>query len=255
MRTLRAIGALFGASFRRQLTSRRLLFSLLLFALLAVAIRALGARRPLDFVLFARIVELRIYGLFLLPAIAIAFGAAVAGDERDERSLVYSLSRPIPRSLGFLARFLAAAPVALVVSLGGLSLFVFAAAYHAPLALGSTLATFLPPAAFATLAYLAFFALLGVVFRHGVLVGAAYAFFVEVFVGRLPGIAKRVSISFYHASAVYDAGAEAGLEPFRRSVFLPVDGETAIAMLITIALGCAALGAVVFALREERDSV
>jgi ABC-type transport system involved in multi-copper enzyme maturation permease subunit len=255
MRILRATLALFGASLRRQLASRRLLFSFVLVALVSLAIRAFGGRRPFDYLLFCRIVDLRIFGLFLLPAIAVAFGAAVVGDERDERTLVYSLSRPIPRSLSYLARLAAAAPFALALSVGGLSLLVFAAASGSSLDIALALSTLLPAAAFATLAYLAFFALLGVVFRHGVLVGAAYAFFVEVFVGRLPGVVKRVSISFYHASAVYDAGEAERLEPFKRSVFLPVDGETAVATLVVIALACAALGAIDFAAREERETI
>ena len=65
-----------------------------------------------------------------------------------------------------------------------------------PLSLSEIAWMFLPTIALGTLAYLAFFGWLGVVFRNAILIGVAHVFLVEIFMGNVPGVLKQISISF-----------------------------------------------------------
>jgi ABC-type transport system involved in multi-copper enzyme maturation permease subunit len=183
-----------------------------------------------------------IYLNLLMPLICLCFGTQALGGEWEERSLVWALTRPIPRWLIYLAKFTAALPWTLVSTLGGFWL--------AGLAVGSrtidfhwneTIATKLPqmgPFAvpgiipdllelgkvvpitmwpgldvvsvlwpcvlFGSIAYLALFMLFGALFRRSTVLGMAYAFLLEGLVGTMPGLLKRASLAFYTRCMAYD---------------------------------------------------
>jgi len=70
----------------------------------------------------------------------------------------------------------------------------------------------------------------------------------------LPGILKRVSLSFYTWSMIFDAGASRGIAPFPNMIFRPVTGETAGIVLLSLTAALIALGAVLFARREYGEA-
>jgi hypothetical protein len=84
-------------------------------------------------------------------------------------------------------------------------------------------------------------------------IAIAYVFLIEVFVGRLPGIVKRISVSFYTWSAVYGGARPLGVEPLERSFFRPMDGDAAHAILAGLAAAFLVLGAILFSRREHAD--
>jgi len=235
-------------SFKRQLRSRKMLLSALLLGLLAAVVFLVGLKKSWTPRSFCEEVILKMIVLFFLPVVTLIFGTGALGDDRDEKSLVYLLVRPLFRSGIFLGKLVAVTPLALLFTLGGLWLL------HCVAGLSSEyqtdLGTYVPAVFFGSLAYLSLFHFLSAAFRHSTLMAIAYVFFVEVFLGRVPGIVKRVSISFYTSCLVYDSALPSGVElPFRKT-FLPVPGAVACDVLVGIACGLAILGAVYFARHE-----
>ena len=59
-----------------------------------------------------------------------------------------------------------------------------------------------------TLAYVCLFHLFAVAFRHSTIIALVYALFMELLLGNLPGIVKRVAVNYYGRSIMYDAGGQ-----------------------------------------------
>jgi hypothetical protein len=75
----------------------------------------------------------------------------------------------------------------------------------------------------------------------------------ELFLGNMPGIIKRVAVSYYGRSMMYHFGAAEGLEPPPVQWYEPVSAQTAAWALAGIALGGLLAALVVFQRREYRD--
>lgn len=261
MSLLRAFLFITQLSIRRQLRSRKTLLALSISALLVIAVALIGRGRPWGPESFANAVVLRMLGLFLLPLITLIYGNAAIGDDVDEGTLVYLTTRPLPRWGLYLAKYLAALPPGIIIPLGCLKALEVASGVSLPAALsgeagtpgvagGSLWPLFAPTLALGALAYLAFFQALSVVFRRATLVSLAYVFFIEVFVGRMPGILKRGSICFYTWSMIYEKGAPLGLDPPQRALFLPLPADDAATVLAGATLALLALGMALFGLRN-----
>src|SRR5262249_44930662 len=103
-------------------------------------------------------------------------------------------------------------------------------------------------------AYTSLFSTIGAAFRRGTIISLAYAFFLEGLLGNMPGIVKRVSISFYVRCIIYDLGTELNIVPrIARELFLPIAAGTAVLVLLILAIGLFAVGLITFTLREYRD--
>ena len=246
-------------SFRRQLRPRRLAVAFLFFILLIVVVAVVGAERSLRVRRFIRAIIEPQFCRFFLPVIALTFGTAVLGDEREDKTLVYLSTRPLPRWSLFLAKVLGSVPLVLGISLGTL-LGICATATVAgglPLPLLKAAWVFVPTVTFGVLAYLAFFSWLGAAFRNSTLIGVAYVFLVEFFMGSVPGVLKQVSISFYIRSMLDDAAEELGVAPRENVPELfqleLIEGSAAALVLAATAAGFMLLGMYWFSRREYRD--
>jgi hypothetical protein len=80
-----------------------------------------------------------------------------------------------------------------------------------------------------------------------------YSFFLETILGNMPGLMKRVSVTFYTRCIMFDAAAEYGLSPEKPSVYQPVDGTTAWLILISATIGLLLVGMWWFSRAEYRD--
>jgi ABC-type transport system involved in multi-copper enzyme maturation permease subunit len=230
----------------------------------------------------------------------LCFGTQALGGEWEERSLVWLLTRPIPRFLGYLAKLVGALPWTLGCTLGGLYLAALAAGTRSVdpiwnahlMALQPGLGPFTGPSqlpelfktatadpvkiwpgldvvqalwpaiAMGSIAYLALFVLLGALFRRSTVLGMTYAFLLEGLVGTMPGLLKRMSLTFYTKCMAFDLAAERtwdtadgtlGILPRRTSLFLPVTGETASIVLLSVSLLAFMLGAWCFSRKEYQD--
>ncbi|MBN1421188.1 MAG: ABC transporter permease [Planctomycetes bacterium] len=180
------------------------------------------------------------------PLVALAYGTAAIGDERESGTLVYLLLRPLPRGGIFAARLAAALGATLAIGGGifaGLCILAGEPGRRA-------LITFGPSIALGLSAHGTLFAIFGVFFKRATILALGYAFFVEAFLGNMPGIIQRASISFFIRSAVFGLG---GIES-ENPLFLPVSPPAAMIALGTATLAFAALGWWGFRTREYRPS-
>ncbi len=112
---------------------------------------------------------------------------------------------------------------------------------------------YLPALVAMTAAYVCLFHLFAVAFRHSTIIALIYALFMELLLGNLPGIVKRVAVNYYGRSIMYDAGASEGLARPDPRWFEPLSSQTAAWALAWIAVVGLLLAIVIFSRREYRD--
>lgn len=208
--------------------------------------------RHWGFMTYSRwVVHLVFFG-FVLPLFTLSYATAAFGTDRESRSLVWLMTRPIPRSGIYLAKFLGTLPWCLAFGLGG-----FAAVCLAGGPLGrEALARYWPAAAAATVAFASLFHLVGAIFRRPVVVGLVYVFFFEAVVAALPGSLKLLSLTFYARSLMYNEADAAGYPvEMLPAMAGAVSDVTAWSVLCCAAVGINLVGMYLFARSEYRDDV
>ena len=195
---------------------------------------------------FSDAIIFKLYLVFLLPLWCLSFATEAFGGDRESQSLLWLLTRPLPRWAIYLAKLAAVLPWMLGLNLGGLALLCLAGGRPGPLALK----LYWPAALCSTLAFAALFHLIGAVCRRPTIVAVAYSFFLEVILGNMPGYLKRISISFYAHCMMYEAAQQQGVQPEKPSVYLPVEGGTALVVLLAVTVGLVGLGMFLFSRRE-----
>ena len=199
----------------------------------------------------SRWVVAAIFLSFLLPLWSLSFATEAIGGDREQNSLIWLLARPLPRPTIYLAKFVALLPWAIGFNLGGFALLCLAAGRPGL----TSLRLFWPAVLCATLAFAALFQLIGTAFRRPAIVAIGYSFFLEIILGNMPGVLKRVSIGFYAHCMMLEAAERHGIQMDRPNVYWPVDGTTAIIVLLTVTAALIALGMVVFSRMQYHDGV
>jgi ABC-2 type transport system permease protein len=254
---LRAWMTLFWMSFRRLFWSGATL--MVCFPILGCALFLLrrdygagaldAAAWDRDFQEFAGEFLVNVFALFVTPICALAYGTSSVGGDREDRTLLFLLVRPIPRSLVLLAKFAATLP--LVVGLVGGSFWVYCQLAGSVGARAYEL--FLPSMLLSAVAYVSLFHLFAVTFRHATIVALVYALFMEFLIGNMPGIVKRVAVNYYGRSLMYEVGRQADLTPPDPRWFQPADAHTSAWALVAITVGGMLLAMLLFERREYRD--
>ena len=193
---------------------------------------------------------LYIYASFMPPLAALAFGAQSLGGDREDRTLVFLLIRPVTRWVILAAKFAAAWPLAICFSCGGLALLCRLAGPPGSIAF----AAYLPAIFYMTTAYTAVFLAFSVLFRHAVIAALVYSLFMEVLLGNVPGIIKKLAVNYYGRSLMFDAGVDHGLVAPDPQWFEPLSGFAARGTLLGITLAVLVGAWLVFRLREYEDS-
>jgi ABC-2 type transport system permease protein len=186
---------------------------------------------------------------FIVPVCALAYATSSIGGDREDRTLLFLLVRPIPRWLVLVGKWCATLPIAV-----GL----VAASYWGYCRLAGEVGErawelYLPAVFSMTIAYIGLFHLFTVCFRHSTIVALIYALFMEGILGNMPGIVKRVAINFYGRSMIYDMGAADGLGRPDPAWFVPVSAQAGMWTLLGVAFGGLVLALMVFQRREYRD--
>lgn len=208
---------------------------------------------------FGRALAGNIYLRFVLPLLCLCFGTQALGGDWEEKSLVWLLTRPLPRPTIYLAKFLATLPWAVGLSVGGLLL---AGACAGPEGWRAAVA-FWPVVALGALSYVSLFLLMGAVFRRSTIIALTYTFVIETILSNMPGLVKRITIAFYDRCWLF-ALAEArgwhvapeGIRPIipdNERFFLPVDGSTALTVLCLVPVALLLLGMWWFQRKEYHD--
>jgi len=249
---IRACPQLFAVSLRRAFWSRQTLVGLGLTLLVCLITLAWAQHREPTAERLAEHVLIPTFVAFLMPVLAICYGSSMLGGEREEGTLIYLLIVPIPRPLVYLTKAAATLVLVWCWSAGVLTVICTLAGKAGWEVFG----IFLPACTGGAVAYALLFMLLSALFRHGTIVALGYWFFLEVLLGNMPGIIKRISVAFYVRSMIYDAGADLGIGPrgrVAREMYLPVTGETAAWVLAVAAIALLVIGPTVFSRREYRD--
>ena len=188
---------------------------------------------------------------FLLPLFNLSFATEALGGERESNSLIWLLSRPLPRWSIYLAKFVALLPWTVGLNVGGFGLLCLVGGQPGWLAFR----LYWPAVLASTLAFSSLFYLMGALFRRPAVAAIVYAFFLEVLLGNMPGYLKRISIGFYTRCMMFDAASAFGIQPERPDVFLPVDGTTALAVLVGITIALLGIGTVIFSRSQYQEIV
>jgi ABC-2 type transport system permease protein len=195
-----------------------------------------------EFLIFSKATVFGLFVSFLLPLWSLSFSTEALGGDREARSLVWLLTRPLPRPAIYLAKFVALLPWSVGFNMIGFALLCAAAGRPG----WTALRLYWPAVLAASLAFSALFLLIGATFRRPAVVAIVYSFFLEIILGNMPGYLKRVSLSFYTRCMMFEAAQQFGVEPEKPSVYLPVDGLTACLTLLGVTAGLVVLGMVLF---------
>ncbi len=251
-RGLRAWFTLVGLSFRRLLWSVSTLT--LAFPLAGTAVLAfwLGLRTQRQeaqeaFLEFSNGFVIILFTLVLLPICALSYGTSSIGGDREDRTLLFLLVRPIPRWAILLAKVTATLPLVL-----GLISACFYLYCREAGAVGRQAFQLYFPAIFSmAAAYVGVYHLFAVMFRHSTTVALIYSLFAESLLGNMPGVTKRIAVNFYGRCIMYKTAEPWGLE--QPGNFDPVSIPTAYITLWGIAVGSTLLAMLIFSRREYRD--
>jgi ABC-2 type transport system permease protein len=206
-------------------------------------------RRGVAVVKFTREVVFGIFATFLLPLCSLSFATEALGREREQRNLLWSLTRPVPRWAIYLGKYVALLPWCLALNLGGFAALCAAGGEPGRIAFAS----YWPAIVLGTLAFAALYHLMGAAFRRPAVIAILYSFFLETVMGNLPGHLKRASISFYMRSWMYDSATAFQLQPDRPLLYSPVSGFTSVMVLAGLTLVLLAVGSWWFSRAEYLD--
>ncbi|MFM8273663.1 MAG: ABC transporter permease [Gemmata sp.] len=218
------------------------------------AIESQPYRRSWAFLTYSRWALFLVFMGFVLPLFTMSYASAAFGSERESRSLIWVMTRPIPRGAIYLAKLLGALPWCLAFGLGGFVLICSVSG--APGREG--LVRYWPAVTAATVAFAALFHLVGALVKRPVVIGLVYVFFYEAVVAILPGSLKLLSLTFYARSLMYNEAA-VGHDPELVRSMLPVMTEavstgTAWAVMLTAPVVITAGGMWLFSQTEYRDA-
>lgn len=221
----------------------------------AVANAIFGSARALvresAFLVFSREAVFSIFLSFLLPVWSLSFATEALGGDREHNNLVWLLTRPLPRPAIYLAKFAALLPWSIGLNVGGFAVLCLAGGKPGVQALR----LFWPAVFWSTLAFSALFYLIGSYFRRPAVIAILYSFFLETLLGNMPGYLKRVSIGFYARCMMFESAQAYGFQPEKPSVYLPVDGITAVTVLAALTLILLVVGTVLFSRSQYHEVV
>jgi ABC-type transport system involved in multi-copper enzyme maturation permease subunit len=251
----RFLAAVFGmllltrVSLGRLCRSRQTLICVLLLAFAGLAVIGWSLHPQRGTQAFVSELVLPMYVSFLLPMFCLSYASPVIAGDCEDQTLVYLLATPLPRSLVFAAKYAAALALSLVWTLGTWTVLTQLAGPCGR----EVFRPFCPAVFWSSLAYVGLFTLFSALLRRATIVALVYALFLETFLGNVPGVVKRVAISFYTECLMLDAGARLGLHPTagrEPTLLVPVSGDTAGIVLGVLAVAFFVTGLCLFARRE-----
>src|SRR5262249_8686862 len=142
------------------------------------------------FFVFSNWIVFSVFLSFLLPIWSLSFATEAVGGERESRSLIWLLTRPLPRPSVHLAKFVWLLPWCVALNVGGFAILCVAGGKAGRMAFP----LYWQAVLFASLAFCSLFHFLGACFRRPAVLAIVYTFFLETIVGNMPGSMKRISI-------------------------------------------------------------
>ncbi len=213
-----------------------------------------GVQVALDqspFRVFTAAMLVAVYLSFLLPIWTLSFAVESLGGERESNSLIWLLSRPLPRPAIYLGKFVALLPWVLGLNLIGFTVICYLAGPPGMQALG----LFWPVVIWTSLAFAALFHWVGAAFRRPAVVAILYVFFLEIILNLMPGYLKRFSISYYARCLMFGLASDLGIQPENPRAFVAVSSPLALGVLLAITAGLLLLGTIQFSRKQYQDTM
>lgn len=232
----------FGMTLRALVARRRSVVVVLLALVpagLGVVARETGA--PFPDTPFHDVVP-NLFTAFLVQIVCLFYGASVIRDAIEDRTAVFTLTTPTPRSCYVLASYAAlVVNVVAILELAILAAFaVWGAGLEGPLPgaamLGPECRSLMAVVAIGVFVYAALFTLLGMLTRHCAVLGVVVYMVFDVFLASVPGPARRLAISSHLDALLHGRFRTRQLmsaEWFDDSTPDPVPDSVAVAVLAT----------------------
>jgi ABC-2 type transport system permease protein len=197
---------------------------------------------------------------FVLTILSVVYGTGVVAQELEQRTIVYLLTRPLPRWRLLLARFIPS--LAVVAGVGVLSTVLLALAVFGPGAFGQAgVGPDLKAVLVGALAYGSVFLLLGAAVPRPLTWGLLLVFGWETWVPKLPGAFAKLSLMTYLRVL---AAREVTIDPdqaqqqasdnilmaFSRPPQLDISAGTAWTVLLAVSAVALIASLVIFSIRE-----
>ncbi len=238
---------------RYLLSTRRGLATLALswIPLLLVASLALARVASFDMLLFQQLM-VPLFLQIVLVFVTLVSATAPIREEIEDTTLPFLLTRPVPKPVVVLSKYVGYLVAALVLLLPPVLVSYGVTEAYAGGALGTdadVLLGFLAATTLAVLAYGALFFLLSVVLRKPLFVGLLIGFVWELSVGSLPGSVPKLSLIYYLRSVLRGTIGVGPLSGFATDVSAPV----AAAILVALSVALLVLAVLVFQRMEFRQ--
>ena len=245
------------------LRPRKLIVSLLLMLLpLPIALAQRAAKDALDpAIIYGRLTEVWVFN-FILVILCIIYGTGIIANEVEQKTILYLLTRPVPRWRILFPKYLAACTAAFL-AVGGATLVTALGTYGGSLG-SAPLLRDIGVLAVGVLVYTALFLLLGTVLNRPLIVGLLYGFGWETWVPNLPGSFSKFSLISYlralapHSKFEGDAvDVTQALAQATETVAAPISKGMAWSVLLIALALFSGLALTIFSTREyvPRDDV
>ena len=133
---------------------------------------------------------------FSVPLLSVSLGVGVVASEAEGRTITYPFTRPIPRASLFLGRWLASLTL-LAFLVGGCVLgMAMAANLRSPVP-ERDVSQFLVACLSGVTVYSLGSAVIGTLFKRGLVIALGYAFAVEVLLSIVPGSGRKLTLQHY----------------------------------------------------------
>lgn len=198
-----------------------------------------GVAQEIRWPVFFRVFVFTLFLNFLLPFWTLSFATEGIGGDRENQSLIWQLLRPIPVWSIYFARWLGQLPW----SVGMVMLGLFMSCQIAGPPGRDVWDMVWPMGLCGALVYSSLFFWMGAVLRRPIIIGMAYVFFLEIFLGSMPGLLKRLSLSFYLRCMVMEPVRKKGIEWDTETMWMPVNAGDAQTVLLCATLVFLILGA------------
>lgn len=195
--TLNMIGldAMLTYSIRKLLTNRRWMIILLLAALVGIVMGYSASLNTDGLNQGSNLLNLLVLS-FMLPIMAMIFGASMIRNEIDDRSITQVITSPVDRRVSYIGYFLSLI-IVLAVSLLVVTMVGWTGYYLVSGISGDSvglLIAYLAVLMVGAVVYSSLFLAMGVVLKQPIYLGLIYAFVWEGFIGSLPGAVGNITI-------------------------------------------------------------
>ncbi len=182
----------------------------------------------------------------LIPLVAAVYSIAVIGQEVSQRTIVYLVTRPIPRWILYLARVAASITATAVVSI--IAIFAVSAAIYGPLHMFSAaIPGDILGVCVGSLAYVSLFVLLSLWINKAMVAILLYAFGLETAAANMPGDMGLLSIKNYLTiiadKPVLQTGNKIADAVASQSALATMTKGTALPIMIIVTVVCLTIGA------------